>query len=182
MKKIPFLFLIIIISSCKGFEGTTSEDVLRVESKDISIIPKPSELTYSSSSVTIPRVSSICYNTAEAGEAAAWLTVLLKRANLEVEELGGNSCGNWNLTTDESLKSSLGEEGYILEIKNEGLFLQAATSAGLFYGIQTIRQILPASLESSVSVSNGIELQQLYIKDVPRYSWRGTMVDISRSF
>ncbi|HSI70453.1 MAG TPA: family 20 glycosylhydrolase, partial [Gillisia sp.] len=79
-------------------------------------------------------------------------------------------------------KSSLGEEGYILEIKNEGLFLQAATSAGLFYGIQTLRQILPASLESSVSVSNGIELPQLYIKDVPRYSWRGTMVDISRSF
>jgi hexosaminidase len=80
------------------------------------------------------------------------------------------------------LHHSLGEEGYILEINNEGIFLKAATKSGLFYGIQSLRQILPAALENSAMAAGSMELPHLYIKDVPRYSWRGTMVDISRSF
>lgn len=182
MKNFPFLLLLIIISSCKGIEGTSSEDVLRIDANDISIIPKPSELTFKGTSLTLPQNSKICYNTPEAREAAGWLEILLDRANLEVQSLEGQSCGNWNLSTENSLKKTLGEEGYILEIDSDGIHLKAATGQGLFYGIQTLRQILPASLESSISSSKGIELPHLYIKDVPRYSWRGTMVDVSRSF
>ncbi|MCM4160082.1 hypothetical protein FHG64_09640 [Antarcticibacterium flavum] len=182
MKNFSLLFLVLIISSCKGFEGTTSEDVLVIEEKDFSIIPKPSEIKISDSTLELPELSSVCYNTAEAGEAASWLLGMLQKANLRVKPSEGISCGFWNLYTDAALYQSLGEEGYILEINNEGIFLKAATKSGLFYGIQTLRQILPAALENATAATNRIQLPQLYIKDIPRYSWRGTMVDISRSF
>ncbi len=181
-KFLPFLLLFLLFSSCKGLKDTPSKEVIRVEAKDISIIPKPSEIKISAGTLAIPALNNVCHNTPEAGEAASWLEVLLKKANLRVQHSEGISCGLWNLNTDASLQQSLGEEGYILEINNKGIFLKAATKSGLFYGIQSLRQILPAALENSSAAAGGLELPHLYIRDVPRYSWRGTMVDISRSF
>lgn len=177
-----FLFLVLVLlSSCKGVVDISDEEIFAVHVEDISIIPKPSELNFRTSVTDFPVVNILCFN-AEAKESAEWLSVLLKKANLEVHTTQGESCGTWNLLTDDSLKNELGEEGYILEINREGVFLKAATNAGLFYAIQTLRQILPASLENDEFQYKRLQLPHLYIKDIPKYSWRGTMVDIARSF
>ena len=77
-----------------------------------------------------------------------------------------------SLSTDESL----GEEGYELSISKEGVTLNAYRPAGLFYATQTLRQLLP--LDSSETVS----LPALSIRDVPRFEWRGAMLDVARYF
>lgn len=72
---------------------------------------------------------------------------------------------------------SLGAEGYTLRIASEGVQLTAQQPAGLFYGIQTLRQLLPA-----VGPAESHPLPACTIRDLPRFSWRGAMLDVARHF
>ena len=71
---------------------------------------------------------------------------------------------------------SLGEEGYELSITPDSVVLHASRPAGLFYGIQTLRQLLPTNPSETIS------LPALSIRDVPRFEWRGAMLDVARHF
>jgi hexosaminidase len=78
----------------------------------------------------------------------------------------------------------LGREGYMLNIGGEGGRLVANEPEGLFYGIQSIRQLLPA-LPRGATVSEGGAVQRLPsvdVTDFPRFEWRGAMLDVSRHF
>jgi len=77
---------------------------------------------------------------------------------------------------------ALGEEGYDLSVTKDMVKLQAYQPAGLFRGVQTIRQLLPASIEASTLQPGPWELPAVEICDYPRYSWRGSMLDVSRHF
>ncbi len=178
---LPILISVILISSCKGVGDVPDTNILKIDPAAISVIPKPKEMVTGSQFFTLPVINNICYNS-EAQVASEWLSLLLKGAKLQTQTTTGNSCGTWNLDIDTSLQDELGEEGYKLEINSRGIFMNASTPAGLFYAIQTLRQILPASLENNTFNPVNIQLPYLTIKDVPDHSWRGTMVDISRSF
>jgi hexosaminidase len=145
-----------------------------------AIIPNPMEQRVSNKIYKLPKKNVICINP-EASNAAPWLQKMLEATDVSSEIVGGNNCGNWNLIADASLKLELGEEGYILEINDHGIILKSATQAGLFYGIQSLRQLFPAAIENDLAVGK-FNLPQLYIKDIPKYSWRGSMVDVARSF
>ena len=84
-----------------------------------------------------------------------------------------------SLTSDEP---QLGEEGYELVISNEGVSLRAARAAGLFYGIQTLRQLLPAAIERQKKQEGPWEIASGAIRDYPTYAYRGAMLDVSRHF
>ncbi len=77
----------------------------------------------------------------------------------------------------------LGREGYQLEILPESITIESLHTAGIFYGIQTLRQLFPVKIEDRHPVP-GIEwrVQCLYIIDKPRFLWRGFMLDESRYF
>jgi hexosaminidase len=72
--------------------------------------------------------------------------------------------------------ASLGAEGYELAITPDSIQLNATHPAGLFYGAQTLRQLLP--IDSSRTVS----LPAVSIPDTPRFEWRGAMLDVARHF
>jgi hexosaminidase len=81
------------------------------------------------------------------------------------------------------LDSPLGDEGYQLTVGSKGITIQAGTTTGLFYGVQTLRQLLPAEIEKREKV-DGVKwvVPCCEIKDQPRYAWRGLMLDVSRHF
>jgi hexosaminidase len=58
----------------------------------------------------------------------------------------------------------------------------AAQPAGLFYGVQTLRQLLPAAIEHQGRYNRPIKLPAARVVDRPRYTWRGGMLDVSRHF
>lgn len=68
-------------------------------------------------------------------------------------------------------RPSLSDESYRLEITPKGAVLTASATAGLFYGLQTLRQLRA-----------GDSIPCLTIEDSPRYPWRGVMIDVSRHF
>jgi hexosaminidase len=76
----------------------------------------------------------------------------------------------------------LGDEGYDLTISKDGVVLTATKAAGLFHGVQTIRQMLPSAVETRTSSSTVWKLTGGHIVDYPRYSYRGAMFDVSRHF
>jgi hexosaminidase len=77
---------------------------------------------------------------------------------------------------------SLGEEGYQLTITPDRTTLSANRPTGLFYGIQTIRQLLPASIEQQSLQPGPWAIAAGAIRDYPRFAWRGSMLDVARHF
>jgi hexosaminidase len=80
-------------------------------------------------------------------------------------------------------RASLGEEGYELTASPRSVMLVANRPAGLFRGVQTLRQLLPAEIESHMGVSRAVwTIPALSIVDQPRFAWRGAMLDVARHF
>jgi hexosaminidase len=78
--------------------------------------------------------------------------------------------------------TQLGEEGYTLSVKNERIEVTANQPAGIFNGIQTLRQLLPADYERKDMPMGMGMLTGCEITDYPRFGWRGLMLDVSRHF
>ena len=77
----------------------------------------------------------------------------------------------------------IGEEGYILKSNEKEILIKAKTPTGVFYGIQTLRQLLPKEIESQNAISNMKWLVPcITVKDYPRFKWRGFMLDEARHF
>jgi hexosaminidase len=83
-----------------------------------------------------------------------------------------------------SLKASpaLGPEGYEMSVSRDTIRLSAPKVAGLFYGVQTLRQMLPPGIESNSPAKEPLKVRCLRIEDNPRFAWRGLMLDCSRTF
>ncbi|MDR6613941.1 beta-N-acetylhexosaminidase [Leifsonia sp. 1010] len=68
-------------------------------------------------------------------------------------------------------------EGYTLEVAAEGVRLGAATPAGAFWGVQTVRQLVPADC-----AGDPLTIEPVRVHDHPRYAYRGAMLDVARHF
>jgi hexosaminidase len=79
-------------------------------------------------------------------------------------------------------RPDLGTEGYRLDVTRGGVRLQAPTAAGLFHGVQTLRQLLPYKIEERHVQPGPWTVPSVHIADRPRFSWRGAMLDVSRHF
>ncbi|MEO9020823.1 MAG: family 20 glycosylhydrolase [Ginsengibacter sp.] len=94
------------------------------------------------------------------------------------KEVTGNSI-RLSLLND----TSLGNEGYKLNITTKGISISAHKPAGLFYGMQTLFQLMPKEVEENQLVKNvKWEIPVCTITDYPRFGWRGLMFDVSRHF
>lgn len=89
--------------------------------------------------------------------------------------------GHIYLTTDGG-DPALGEEGYELTITPEAVTLRAYQPAGLFRGLQTIRQLLPPAIERDSTQTGPWLIPAGVIRDYPRFVWRGAMLDVARHF
>ena len=77
---------------------------------------------------------------------------------------------------------ALGDEGYRLRVEPTMARLDARTPAGLFYATQTLRQLLPASVDSPRRRPARFEIGLVTLHDRPRFGWRGLMLDVARHF
>lgn len=82
------------------------------------------------------------------------------------------------------LNKEIAAEGYNLDVTAKGIVLEASSPAGLFYGLQTIKKILPANVMAGTNYprQKSYELPLVSIQDRPAYGYRGFMLDVSRHF
>ncbi|MEZ5381806.1 MAG: beta-N-acetylhexosaminidase [Microthrixaceae bacterium] len=76
-------------------------------------------------------------------------------------------------------KTTEGPEGYELSIDTDGVAITGSDADGVFWGVQTLRQLLPATAGGA---SKPVELPTGVVTDAPRFEWRGVMLDVSRHF
>ncbi|MFF0251940.1 beta-N-acetylhexosaminidase [Micromonospora zamorensis] len=93
---------------------------------------------------------------------------------------GPGPVGGIALVLDEA--ADLGAEGYRLDVTPDEVRLTAVTATGLFHGVQTLRQLLPAAIESPTPVAERWALPGGTITDAPRFPYRGAMLDVARHF
>jgi hexosaminidase len=78
-------------------------------------------------------------------------------------------------------------ESYVLDVSRQAVTITGGDAAGVFYGVQTLRQLLPARFEyEALRYAAGkapvVEIPAVEIRDQPRFEWRGTMLDVARHF
>jgi len=146
----------------------------------VQIIPKPQVLTIAQGVFEVPKLSTVAY-AATSQKTADMLKTMLASIGIKSELRANSNGGHFKLVQDTNL-TQLGEEGYSLDITANGVTIKAAGETGWFYGIQTLSQLLPVGVETNPSQDAKVYLPQLQIQDVPKYSWRGNMIDLARSF
>lgn len=154
--------------------------------KPISVIPKPSSAVMGTGIFTLTDKTTIQTDgkDPETQRIATYLSDFLKPATgypFVVSVQNSDTVGLIRLSLSAS-DSSLGEEGYRLKISTSQVLLTAYKPAGLFRGVQTIRQLLPANIESGSVQQTAWQLPVLEMRDFPEYGFRGAMLDVARHF
>lgn len=80
--------------------------------------------------------------------------------------------------------SVVGDEAYHLAVAPSGVTVRASTAAGLYYGVQTLRQLLPPDAETAPPARTRFraEIPAVEITDAPRFAYRGMHLDVARHF
>ena len=88
------------------------------------------------------------------------------------------------LVHNKSLYATLGQEGYKLSVTANGIRLESATTSGFFYGLTSLKKMLPACIAAGVKDDKvtTYELPLVKITDKPRFPYRGFMLDVARHF
>jgi hexosaminidase len=152
-----------------------------------NIIPMPVSITSSGGSFVLPSTADIYVEpgTAELTAIGQYLAGKLNPSTgFGIQVLtttGAPPNGNIYLTTVGG-DPTLGDEGYQLTVTANLVTLVAYKPTGLFRGIQTIRQLLPAAIESSTLQSVPWTMATGTVRDYPRFPWRGSMLDVARHF
>jgi hexosaminidase len=154
------------------------------EGKAFPVIPQPSKMTVQTGEFEL-QAGTVVVADAAARPTADLLVARLAPATgfqLKIAEVQPASGGAIVLKLDESLQN-LGEEGYRLVVTKESVQIAARKPAGLFYGTQTLLQLLPAAVFSKSAVQNVKWVAPcVEVEDVPRFVWRGVMLDVARYF
>lgn len=168
MKITSFILLIFTLSINSVFANET-----------VQIIPEPNKIEYGQGVFSLRAGVTITAGDNLHNEANLLSEVLEKGFGIQQEI---NAEGNEILLEiDADLKEQLGKEGYMLFISQNEISIKGATSTGVFYGIQSLRQLLPADFEYNAACDQ-IEIPVLKITDRPRFPWRAFMLDESRHF
>lgn len=144
------------------------------------IIPKPVSETLREGHFVLNEKSSITSN-----EKSSFNLNYLRE---KLEAATGFKFGNKYSSNNSivlSLESDLTikPEGYILDVKPEGITVRASSTSGIFYGIQSLLQLMPTSVYSGRSIyADSWKIASVKIEDYPRFGYRGMMLDVSRTF
>ncbi len=181
---IPILFFVILISSC---ENQVKQEVEKSIEKP-SIIPVPvSYETDNSTFIIDDRVSILVQSDdvdvlRNAKSFQDYLASLQVKVNLQTE--GNNTAGkSIIISLNKEQNEKLGREGYVLKVDANRIQLTANKDAGIFNGLQTLKQLIPIEKSgSNENTARTISVLSCEITDYPRFAWRGLMLDVSRHF
>jgi hexosaminidase len=169
MKK--FIFFLLLFTSLSAISQT-----------NLNIIPKPVEIKEGSGDFTLTKSTSIIANAAESHNADM-LNFYLKKLygftlavkNNSLKKDSGNS-----IILENSKKAADKKDEYHLAVTKDKINIEGISNEAVFYGIQTLLQLLPTDNSSSINI--GFQLPQVTITDYPRFQYRGMHLDVGRHF
>ena len=179
LKKITITVLLILTVFLSGMAGNT----------DVSILPKPGKMKMGTGSFLISDRTRLLFN---AGDEEAMNTARLFAGHLQMA--GGPVLTTLGVSRNYrnipgiifSIKKDghIPAEGYVLTVSKNNIIIEGGSGAGLFYGMQTLLQLLPPEIFASKALQpgNNWSIPCLAIRDHPRFPYRGMHLDVSRHF
>ncbi len=159
---------------------------LLAQNEQLNLIPQPVEIQVLTGNFMLTKASTLGYIGADAKPVAEMLAEKLNLPTGYSLVAKPTKTANLLLNLNTKADERLGKEGYSLEVTTKGVTLTANQSAGLFYGVQTLLQLLPKEIESPTLAptlrTTGWRIPAVRITDYPRFGWRGLMLDVSRHF
>mgnify|MGYP000529989288 CR=1 FL=1 len=159
----------------------------QVNAQELPIIPKPTLVSQGVGVFNINQETAIYINDKTSLSIAEFFTHFINPATGLILNINQSELKDEKRETnaiyfliDKNIES---EEGYHLTVTPENIIIKAANNNGLFYGIQTIRQLLPFQIEQHYPINNiAWNIPVVSIKDKPRFSYRGMHLDVGRHF
>ncbi|MGV8878547.1 MAG: beta-N-acetylhexosaminidase [Sphingobacteriaceae bacterium] len=148
----------------------------------INLIPLPVKMEKQAGSFTISSSTKLVAHPANREIAELFAEMIKAPTGYNLPLAKANTYGI-HLIINKTYNKTIGMEGYTLDVKPNRINITANKPAGLFYGMQTLMQLLPKEIESPVNA--GVKTWQIpcvQITDYPRFQWRGLMLDVSRHF
>jgi hexosaminidase len=144
----------------------------------IHIIPQPVSVTEKPGDYVLRSGATLVAEGDSLATTAAWFTEQVQA--LTGVQLRQGSGGKQAIILDiaHQDKSGIHPNGYSLSVTPSGIHINADDPAGIFYGLQTLLQLLPPGH----SPAQAIAIPCADITDYPRFAWRGLMLDVSRHF
>jgi len=181
--RVVVLTVALTSAACQPAAAPTPQPVTRAP----QLVPAPVSISYvGGAPYTLQRTTNIVVDAgnSEAAAIAEMLGALLRPpTGYPVTVVSGPSTPGAIALRLTSGNPTLGEEGYQLTVTADSVRVVANRPAGLFHGIQTIRQLLPVDIESEMGVDrNTWTIPALATTDYPRFAWRGAMLDVARHF
>jgi hexosaminidase len=148
------------------------------------IIPLPQKMELRSGDFKLTQNTRIVADALSAQTAHLLAERVRNATGYPFEVIGAESAGVGNiLLTTKDADTNLGPEGYALTVSPDSVVIRAPTQAGLFYGVQTLLQLLPPEIFSARTVRDvNWQAPCVQIEDWPRFRWRGLLLDVSRHF
>lgn len=150
----------------------------------VKVIPRPANVKSADGVFTLTGETIIVAGSPELTGMARYLADLLAPATglkLAVQSAGPAEAGI--VLRLDAAANRLGDEGYTLVCSPKGVTITGARPAGVFYGVQTLRQLLPVEVEQRGKVEGvAWTVPCVSIEDRPRFKWRGYLLDPARHF
>lgn len=163
-----FKFLSIFFSVWIALLSCQTSTTVRETDSQLQLIPMPNEISIKKGSLTISDGFKLIGNNVDP-EMIDNLSDYLSSSAINLNEDGVSV----TLKLDMQSSNDPNEEAYKLTINKSGVLITAKFEVGLFYGVQTLLQLVE---------NDSNELQYMEIKDQPRFGYRGLMLDCSRHF
>jgi hexosaminidase len=163
---------------------TMTPSLAQPAARPIAIVPQPVSVKPGAGAFTVTAKTVIWTDraTAELGRRLAGYLEPAVGFTLPVRTGAANTGNRIVLVRDPRL-TRLGPEGYTLEVAPGRVVVRAPELAGVFYGIQTIRQLLPPQIFREARVDGASwTMPAVRVEDMPRFQWRGLHLDVGRHF
>ncbi len=149
-----------------------------------SIVPLPMKMEVAAGAFALTADTAIVTDDASAITAQQLADYLAPSTGLAVKVSNQPGAAKTVITLKEDAGlARLGKEGYQLTVTAQAIRISAATQAGLFYGVQTLRQLLPPQVFSAAAAKDvAWSVPCVTIEDTPRFAWRGLMLDSGHDF
>ncbi|CCH01494.1 beta-hexosaminidase [Fibrella aestuarina BUZ 2] len=152
----------------------------------IQLVPQPVSVQPQPGHFTLTKATTITYTKPESASVAAMLSRQLAEQTsltLTSRPAAAAPVNTILLTLTPTPDAKLGREGYRLSSSPKGVVITANQPAGLFYGTQTLLQLVPTEQPAPTGrMTQPTNVPAVQIIDYPRFGWRGVMLDVSRHF
>ena len=158
------------------------------QSNKILIIPEPVEMKQGTGEFEISSSTTFYFSKLDANAKAIMDAInkdFSQAAGFSFKPVSGEAVSKNSVQFKllSSADTAIGDEGYRLDVSSDRIIISANKPAGLFYGSQTLLQLLPNEIESNKRINNAKwTVPVVSIMDKPRFGWRGMMLDVSRHF